>query len=102
MTNLEDDLREALRRKEPDEDLVARVLRRIPDEQRARRRTVLVWTAAAAIVVAIGGGIQYSAVQRASEERARGEAAAAQVREALRITGSKLSVVQAKFKEIGS
>jgi alkylhydroperoxidase family enzyme len=97
MTNLEDDLREALRRKEPDEALLTRVLRRIPDEQRGRRRTVLVWAAAAAIVGAIGGGIQYSAV-----ERARGEAAAAQVREALRITGSKLSVVQAKFKEIGS
>ena len=102
MSNLEDDLRDAFRRKEPDEAFVKRVLRRIPDEQRARRRTVLQWAAAAAIVVAIGGGIQYSAVQRAHEERARGEAAAEQVREALRITGSKLQVVQAKFKEIGS
>jgi hypothetical protein len=102
MTNLDDDLREALRRKEPDEDLVSRVLRRIPDEQRARRRTVLGWAAAAALVAALGAGIQYSALQRASAERARGEAAAAQVREALRITGSKLHVVQAKFKEMGS
>ena len=102
MTNFEDDLREALQRKAPAEDLVTRVLRRIPDEERARRRTVLVWAAAAGLVVALGGGIQYSAVQRASAERARGEAAAAQLREALRITGSKLHVVQAKFKEIGS
>ena len=102
MTNLEDELREAFRRQEPDGAFVKRVLRRIPDEQHARSRTVLQWAAAAAIVVAIGGGLQYSAVQRAREERVRGEAAAEQLREALRITGSKLQVVQAKFKEIGS
>ena len=102
MTNLEDELRDAFRRKEPDDAFVKRVLRRIPDEQRARRRTVFQWAAAAAIVGAIGGGIQYSAGQHAREERARGEAAAEQVREALRITGSKLQVVQTKFKEIGS
>jgi hypothetical protein len=102
MTNLEDELREAFQRKQPDGAFVKRVLRRIPDEQRSRRRTVLQWAAAAAIVVAIGGGMQYAAAERAREERARGEAAAEQVREALRITGTKLQVVQAKFKEIGS
>ena len=78
------------------------VLRRIPDERPNARRRVLLWAAAAAIVVAVGGSVQYSNVQRAREERARGEAAAEQVREALRITGGKLHVVQAKFKEVGS
>ena len=54
------------------------------------------------MVIGIGGGIQYRQVQQAREERAWGEAAAEQLREALRITGSKLQVVQTKFKEIGS
>ena len=102
MTNLDDELREALRRKAPDEAFVKRVLRRIPDQQHALRKTVVQWVAAAAIVVAIGGAIQYAAAEHAREERARGEAAAEQLREALRITGTKLQVVQAKFKEIGS
>ena len=102
MTNLEDELRDAFRRKEPDEAFVKRVLRRIPDKPRARHRTVFQWAAAAAVVLAIGGSMQYTAVQRARADRARGEAAAEQVREALRITGSKLHVVQEKFKEIGS
>ena len=102
MTNLEDELRDAFRRKTPNEAFVKRVLRRIPDQQHARRKTAVQWAAAAAIVVAIGGGVQYAAGERARVERARGEAAAEQLREALRITGTKLQVVQAKFKEIGS
>ena len=103
MTNFEDDLRDALRREDPPAGFVKRVVRRVPDERRrGRRKTIAVWAAAAAIVIAIAGGMRYSAVERAREDRARGEAAAEQVREALRITGSKLQVVQARFKEIGS
>ena len=101
MTNFEDELRDSLRREEPPLGFSKRVLRRIPDERPHARRRVALWAAAATIVVAVGGSVQYSNVQRAREERARGEAAAEQVREALRITGAKLQVVQARFKEIG-
>jgi hypothetical protein len=103
MTNIEDELRDSLRREAPPLGFSKRVLQRVPDERRqAWRRRVVLWAAAAMTAIALGGTIGYSNVQRAREERARGEAAAEQVREALRITGSKLHVVQAKFKEIGS
>jgi hypothetical protein len=103
MTNFEDQLRDSLCREEPPLGFSKRVLRRVPDERpHGWRRRVVLWTAAAMTVIAVGGTIKYSNVQRAREERARGEAAAEQVREALRITGSKLHVVQAKFKEMGS
>jgi hypothetical protein len=103
MTDFEDELRDSLRREAPPLGFSKRVLQRVPDERRPPwRRRVVLWTAAALTVMALGGAIGYSNVQRAREERARGEAAAEQVREALRITGSKLHAVQARFKEIGS
>jgi hypothetical protein len=98
MTNFEDRLRDSLGREEPPPGFSRRVLRRIPQERSHWwRRRVVLWAAAAMTVIAVGGTIGYSNVQRAREERARGEAAAEQVREALRITGAKLHVVQTRF-----
>jgi hypothetical protein len=102
MKDFEDELRDVLRREEPPRGFAKRLLRRTGDERpRAWRSPVWMWAAAAAVAIAMGGGIQYRQVQQAREERARGEAAAQQVRDALRITGSKLHIVQTKVKEMG-
>jgi len=105
MRNMDDELRIALRREEPPEGFADRVLQRAargPLEQRQASRPFLRWAAAAAVVAALAGGFQYRAVQQAREERIKGEAAKEQVVQALRIAGSKLHLVQAKIREIGS
>ena len=105
MRDMDDELRNALRREEPPPGFADRVLRRAargPFEQPQTSRPFLRWAAAAAVVAALAGGFQYVSVQQAHEERIRGEAAKEQVVQALRIAGSKLHLVQAKIKEIGS
>ena len=113
MTQLDDELRDALRRKEPPAGFAERVLRRAANDQptggplEPQRRTttsprvVIRWAAAAALVVAVAGGIEYRAA-RERAARARAEAAKEQVLEALRLAGSKLHLVQSKIKGIGS
>ena len=102
--DFEDELRAALGRHEPPAGFTARVLQRVGEATRPERSRphVMPWAVAAALVVAMAGAAQYQNVQRARDERVRGEAAAEQVLQALRIAGSKLQVVQAKVKEIGS
>ena len=112
MNELDDELRGALRRQEPPAGFAERVLRRAGDGARRTdhgqprpafaRQRVIGWAAAAALVAGIAGGVQYNAAKQAREERARGEAAKAQVVEALRIAGAKLQLVQTKIKGIGS
>ena len=113
MRTLDDELRDALRREEPPAGFTERVLAEAADGSRFRagtsrppatgaRRVVIGWAAAAALVAAVAGGMQYRAVQQAREERARGEAAKEQVVKALRIAGYKLHMVQERIKEIGS
>jgi hypothetical protein len=103
MTNFEDELRDALSRQEPPLGFAVRVMKRLPDETlpAPAHHRLIGWAAAAGVVLAIAAGAQYLRVQRA-EERARGEAAAEQVLEALRFTATKLQMVQARVKEIGS
>jgi len=85
---LEDELRQALRRKDPSPDFEARVM------AAARRRPVLTmprWLAAAAallVITSAGLGYRYH----------RGQAAKAQVMTAMRLTGSKLSRIQMQIK----
>ena len=107
MNELDDELRQALRRQEPPPGFAERVVRRVNEQQPLRAAPVtppsfMRWAAAAVLVAALGGGYQYRAVQQAREERARGEAAKEQVMQALRLAGAKLQVVQAAVKEIGS
>jgi hypothetical protein len=114
MKELDDELRAALRRQDPPAGFANRVLQRASGPARHARavrpdpvsttawRTFMRWAAAAAVVAALAGGMQYRTVLHEREERARGEAAKEQVLVALRIAGGKLHVVQARIKEIGS
>lgn len=108
MRNMDDELRNALRREDPPQGFADRVLQRAAlGEVQPRPATRADWpfmrlAAAAAIVAALAGGFQYRAVVQEREERIRGEAAKEQVIQALRLAGSKLQLVQSKVKEIGS
>jgi len=55
------------------------------------------WAAAASLVAALAGGINYVAMQK---ERAEGEAAVVRVAQALHIAGTKLQLVQTKINEL--
>lgn len=89
---LEDELKQALRRKDPSPGFEARVM------AATRRRPVLAiplrmprWLAAAAAVLVItsaGAGYRYH----------RGQVAKAQVMAAMRLTGSKLNRIQMQMK----
>jgi hypothetical protein len=119
MRNLDDELKGVLRREEPPEGFAERVLRRVEGGAPAKTSFELVtarptaarrppsqvrWyqlAAAAAVILAIGGGtVEYRTVQRERAERAAGEAATAQVMLALEIAGAKLQLVQTKIHAI--
>jgi uncharacterized protein HemX len=106
MTELDDALRRALGREEPPAGFAERVVHRASAPAPVRRTgtaaVVVRWAVAAVVVAAIAGGVEYRSVQRAREERARGEAAKQQALQALSIASSKLQLVQAKIKGIGS
>jgi hypothetical protein len=100
---LEDRLRRALRREEPPEGFAARVVA-AAEAQAARRASRWDWlrphsfrwaAALAACLVLLAAGLALER-QRQRENRARGEAAKAQVMQALRITGARLHAAQAK------
>jgi hypothetical protein len=120
MNRFEDALREALRREEPPEGFAGRVMARIQSQDRmplgqdalgvrgatgpwssllaAFRAPRLRWATACAAAALLVGGLEYRS-QRL--ERAEGERASRQVMLALRITGSKLRLAQAKVQRIG-
>lgn len=118
MRNLDDELKRVLRREEPPDGFAERVLRRVEGEAPAktfepitagpiaaeRPQSHARWyqlAAAAAVILAIGGGaVEYRTVQRARAERAAGEAATAQVMLGLEIAGAKLQLVQTKIHAI--
>ena len=87
---LEQELRQALERKEPSPEFPARVL------TAARRRRIFAmprWLpAAAAIVVMVGGGAVYREYQ--------GRAAKQRVMEAMRFTAGSLNRIQAQIKQV--
>jgi uncharacterized membrane protein len=102
--DLERDLRQALRRKQPSAKFAARVLASLPQERprtlsvRMHRR-VLRWAVAAVVVItATGGGYMYREHQRELE---RGKLARQQLMLALRITGEKLQLAQKRVQQIG-
>ena len=101
MRELDDELRHVLRREPPPPRFAARVVSRASRRQSPPPRFTR-WLAAAALVAAIAGGVQYRQFVTARAERAAGEAAKAQVIQALRITAGKLQMVRAKVREVGS
>jgi hypothetical protein len=105
MTQMEDGLRQALRRLEPSAGFAARVVERARtgheassgrrDYERTPGAGLMVrWAAAAVLGVAVaGGGVWYRAELR---RQAQGEAAKRQVLVSLHIAGAKLQRVQAR------
>ena len=83
----EQELKQALARKEPAPDFDSRLRRRLV-------RTLPRWFAAAAAVIVIAGG---GAVYRHHQ----GEQAKEQIMLAMRLTGSKLNQVQAHMQSMG-
>jgi|GraSoiStandDraft_15_1057317.scaffolds.fasta_scaffold1311732_2 hypothetical protein len=88
---LEEELKNALARKEPSSDFDARVRAAARPSPRVVTLTTRRWIAAAAAVVVVlaGGGEGY--------RRHQGQAAKEQVMLAMRITGAKLSRVQSQL-----
>jgi hypothetical protein len=108
MTYVDDQLRHALRRVEPPAGFAERVLQRSTERdiaeltagRRSRGRSLgglmVRWAVAAALVVAVTGGVWYRAELR---RQAEGEAAKRQVLLGLRIASSKLQLVQLKVNQ---
>jgi len=95
MTPFEDELRSALRRREPSPDFTERVLARVAAAPVRRASGVsqpwIRWVAAmAATLVLAAGGLEYRHYQ--------GERAKSQVLLAVRIAGSKLARAQRKVQ----
>ena len=110
MRLLDDELRVALRRREPPEGFAERVLERIAaraPEKPGWREFVrslwygprLRWVMATAVVCLLlaAGGIHYRQVQR---ERLQGEIAKQQLMKALRIASTKLNVARDKVQKV--
>ncbi len=103
--DLERNLKEALRRKEPSADFTARVMARLPEERASFWSAwfgmpALRWAGAVAIVIILGSsGFFYREHQL---ELKRGREARQQVMLALKITGTKLQVAQQKIQQIGT
>jgi hypothetical protein len=92
MSRLEDELRQALRRREPPAGFAERVLAHA--RQREKRRPYLFhwrWLAAATALIIVAAGLHLFEEGR---RRIEGERAKAQVMLALRVTGSKLRLAQ--------
>jgi hypothetical protein len=108
MMHGDDELRRALRRVEPPAGFAERVLQRTSERgvstlapgRRPMRRALggpmVRWATAAALAIAVTGGMWYRAEQR---RQAQGEEARRQVLIGLRITSSKLQLVQLKVNQ---
>jgi len=125
MKPLDDELRTALKRREPPPGFTGRVMARVEQlaEERARtaakparsgpsspwspwswfgRKVSLSFGAVAAMaaVVLLAAGIALWQQHRIEQERRQGEAARAQLIEALRVTSAKLNRVRTKVREV--
>ncbi len=109
MKDLENELRKALERREPPDGFAERVMAQLepaPTPKPGWREALvplvrvpgLRWAAAGAVACLLLtlGALHYRRVQ---QERAAGEAAKAQVMQALRIASSKLNVTMKKVQE---
>lgn len=102
MNRFEDELSEALRRKEAPAGFAERVIARAAAPAPRRwawfRAPGFRWAVAAACCLILLAGLE---MHRQREVRARGEAAKTQLMLAVRIAGSKLQFAQVKVKEAG-
>lgn len=108
MKDIDQELKQALRRCEPSEGFADRVLARLEKQrpQTAHRPKVrllhwpvLKWAVAAVVIISIGIGFGYS-VHEQEIEKANALAAKQQVMLALRITSSKLRVAKQRVKSV--
>ncbi len=98
MTNFEDDLKSALRRREPGSGFAERVMARARTEPPRRRRLNWVWMAAAAAVLIAGIFIGNARIGNARREAqiAQGQQARQQTLLALRIVSQSLNTARSK------
>jgi hypothetical protein len=102
MKRLEKELLNAMRSEEPPEGFAERVLARTTETKQGSLTGLFAWRnlkwvlACSALLVLIVAGIEYRHVQ---EERARSEAAKAQLMLALRIAGDQIQYVQSKINQ---
>ena len=109
MNEMDEQLKQALRRCDPREGFADRVLARLAEQRTetpARKGSwslwpPLRWVMAIAVLVLLVGGIAYNVHERRNEER-EARAAKQQVMLALRITGSKLRIAKQKVKAVES
>jgi len=104
MKDFEDQLREVLRPPDVPAGFANRVMAKLPEAYpmaapRPMLRRVALWAAAAVICA---GSIAAWQVERARDERVRGEKAREQVMLALRITGSKLNQAQSRVRQVSA
>ncbi len=124
MKPLDDELRNALKRREPPPGFTGRVMARVEQLAEGRARTAAkparsrwaLWSpaswfgrkvsvsfgavAAMAAVVLLAVGVALWQEHRIEQERREGEAARAQLIEALRVTSAKLNHVRTKVREV--
>ena len=102
MSKFERDLHDAMRRKEPPPGFAGKVLARAReiderDEGRAGWKWAWRWVAAAAMVVMLVGGVS---IYQEHRRQLEAEKSKEELMVALRITSSKLQLVQEKLSEI--
>jgi hypothetical protein len=105
MSRLEQELRNAMRREDPPEGFVDRLLARAGEPERNAWKRILAWRslrwamAGAVCLLFAAATVEYRHLR---QERARGEAAKEQLMLALRIAGSKLQIAQSRVDQIGT
>jgi len=100
MSRFEDELRQALRRREPPAGFAERVLARVRARQRQPRRPSLLhwrWLAPVAALLVLAVGLHFLEERRRRQE---GERAKQQVLLALKLAGSKLRLAQERVQAV--
>jgi hypothetical protein len=95
--SLEHDLRHALRRESPPSGFASRVMQRIDQQERTRRRPWRTVAASFVLMSVLGGSAAYVIHER---RQAEGERAREQVLLALRIAGEKVRYAQHEVRDI--
>lgn len=96
--DLERELRNTLRRKDPPPGFANRVMARLePQKMRKAPPRWTPWAVAAALLLSSGGGLVYR-----HQQLARGEQAKEQLLLALQVTGAQLDHVRARVRSVSN